>query len=48
LEPFLKAEIIDEAEKIDMENTNTTWMDSVRLEMENIKVAFETQQGDIQ
>lgn len=38
---------VKEAEEIDDENGNTLWMDSVRLEMKNVMVAFEKFEGDV-
>ena len=38
---------IAEAERIDKENGNHLWMDSIRLEMKNNRVAFETYNGNI-
>jgi hypothetical protein len=37
---------IKEAMEIDKENGNTLWMDAVRLEMSNVRVAFEEYDGD--
>jgi hypothetical protein len=37
---------IKEAIEIDKENGNTLWMDAVRLEMSNVRVAFEEYDGD--
>lgn len=37
---------IKEAMEIDKENGNTLWMDAVRLEMNNVRVAFEEYDGD--
>ena len=37
---------IKEALEIDKENGNTLWMDAVRLEMSNVRVAFEEFDGD--
>ena len=37
---------IKEAIEIDKENGNTMWMDAVRLEMKNVRVAFEEYDGD--
>lgn len=37
---------VDEAKTIDKENGNTMWMDSVKLEMKNNRVAFETYEGN--
>jgi hypothetical protein len=37
---------IKEAAEIDKENGNTLWMDAVRLEMKNVRVAFEDFDGD--
>ena len=37
---------IREAKEIDAENGDTRWMDSVRLEMKNSRVAFQTYDGD--
>jgi hypothetical protein len=39
---------IKEAIEIDKENGNTLWMDAVRLEMKNVRVAFEEFEGDTQ
>lgn len=38
---------VDDAINIDRENKNTVWMDAVRLEMENIRIAFEAYNGEI-
>jgi hypothetical protein len=37
---------IAEAIEIDKENGNTLWMDAVRLEMANVRIAFEEYDGD--
>ena len=37
---------IQEAIEIDRENGNTLWMDAVRQEMKNVRVAFEEHEGD--
>ena len=37
---------IKEAMEIDRENGNTLWMDAVRLEMKNVRVAFQEYDGD--
>lgn len=37
---------IEEAKRIDKENGNTLWMDAIRLEMKNVRVAFEEHEGD--
>ena len=37
---------VREAMEIDKENNNTLWMDAVRLEMNNVCVAFEEYDGD--
>ena len=37
---------IKEAMEIDRENGNTLWMDAVRLEMQNVRIAFEEYDGD--
>ena len=37
---------IQEAIEIDRDNGNTFWMDAVRLEMNNVRVAFEEFDGD--
>ena len=37
---------VKEAIEIDKENGNTLWMDAVRLEMNNVRVAFEEFDGD--
>ena len=37
---------IREAMEIDRENNNTLWMDAVRLEMKNVRIAFEEFDGD--
>ncbi len=39
---------IKEATEIDKENGNTLWRDAVRLEMKNVRVAFEEFEGDTQ
>ena len=38
---------IEEAKQIDEENGDTRWMDSVRLEMKNSRVAFQTFEEDV-
>ena len=37
---------IKEAIEIDRENKNTYWMDAIKLEMKNVRVAFEEYEGD--
>ena len=37
---------IADAERIDQKNGNTLWMDAIRLEMKNNRVAFEEYDGD--
>jgi hypothetical protein len=37
---------IKEAIEIDKENGNTLWMDAIKLEMKNVRVAFEEYDGD--
>ena len=37
---------VDEARRIDEENGDTLWMDAVRLEMANVRMAFEEYEGD--
>ena len=37
---------IQEARELDRQNGNNLWMDSVRLEMSNVKVAFEEYNGN--
>ena len=37
---------IAEALEIDRENGNTLWMDAIRLEMNNVRIAFEEYNGD--
>jgi hypothetical protein len=37
---------IKEAIEIDRENGNTLWMDAVKLEMANVRIAFEEFEGD--
>ncbi len=37
---------VQEAMEIDKENGNTLWMDAVKLEMKNVRVAFEEFEGD--
>eukprot|EP00978_Attheya_sp_CCMP212_P008877 scaffold20848_cov68-Attheya_sp.AAC.1 len=37
---------IKEAKEIDLENGDTLWMDSVRLEMKNVRIAFEEYDGN--
>ena len=37
---------IKEAMEIDRENGNMLWMDAVRLEMQNVRIAFEEYDGD--
>ena len=37
---------IQEARELDRQNSNNLWMDSVRLEMSNVKVAFEEYNGN--
>eukprot|EP00978_Attheya_sp_CCMP212_P028576 scaffold99084_cov45-Attheya_sp.AAC.1 len=37
---------IKEAKEIDLENGDTQWMDSVRLEMKNVRIAFEEYDGN--
>lgn len=37
---------IQEAMMIDRENGNTLWMDAVRQEMKNVRIAFEEFDGD--
>ncbi len=37
---------IKEAMEIDRENGNTLWMDAVRLEMKNVRVALQEYDGD--
>ncbi len=37
---------IKEAMKIDNENGNKLWMDAIKLEMQNVRVAFEEFDGD--
>jgi hypothetical protein len=32
--------------KIDKENGNMLWMDAIRLEMNNVRIAFEEYDGD--
>ena len=32
--------------EIDKENGNTLWMDAIRLEMDNVRIAFEEYDGD--
>ena len=38
---------VKKAQEIDTQNGNTLWMDSIRLEMTNNRVAFETYKGDV-
>ena len=35
-----------QAKNIDEETGNTLWMDAIRLEMKNVRIAFETYKGD--
>ena len=37
---------ISEAQRIDNDNQNSYWMDAVRLEMKNVRIAFEVYDGD--
>jgi hypothetical protein len=37
---------IQEAIKIDKQNGNTLWMDAIKLEMQNLRIAFEEFDGD--
>ena len=37
---------VQEAIEIDRENGNTLWMDAIKLEMKNVRVAFEEFEGD--
>lgn len=37
---------MDDVKRIDEKNGNTLWMDSVKLEMKNVRVAFELFEGD--
>ena len=37
---------MDEAQRIDIENKNSYWMDAIRLEMKNNRIAFEIHEGD--
>eukprot|EP00978_Attheya_sp_CCMP212_P023207 scaffold70488_cov59-Attheya_sp.AAC.9 len=37
---------IKEAKEIDLENGDTQWMDSVRLEVKNVRIAFEEYDGN--
>ena len=37
---------MEEAERFDLENGDTLWMDSIRLEMRNNRIAFELHEGD--
>ena len=37
---------ISEAQRIDNDNQDTYWMDAVRLEMKNVRIAFEVYDGD--
>jgi len=36
---------IKEAMEIDRENGNTLWMDAVKMDMENVRIAFEDFNG---
>ena len=38
---------VKEAQEVDKQNCNTLWMDSVRLEMTNNRIAFVTYEGDV-
>lgn len=38
---------VEEAKRIDQKNGNTLWMDAVRLEMRNVRIAFEEYDGDV-
>ena len=38
---------VKEAQEVDTQNGNTLWMDSIRLEMTNNRIAFETYEGDV-
>ena len=38
---------INEAIRIDKDNDNTYWMDAVRMEMTNNRIAFELHEGDV-
>ena len=38
---------ISEAQRVDNDNQNTYWMDAVRLEMKNVRIAFEVYDGEI-
>ena len=35
-----------QAQEIDEGNGNTLWIDAIRLEMKNVRIAFETYKGD--
>jgi hypothetical protein len=37
---------VKEAIEIDKENGNTLWMDAIKLEMRNVRIAFEEFDGD--
>eukprot|EP00978_Attheya_sp_CCMP212_P010446 scaffold25305_cov39-Attheya_sp.AAC.1 len=37
---------IKESKEIDLENGDSLWMDSVRLEMKNVRIAFEEYDGN--
>lgn len=38
---------VQEAKRIDEKNGNTLWMDAIRLEMRNVRIAFEEFDGDV-
>ena len=38
---------IKEAQEVDTQNSNNLWMDSIRSEMTNIRVVFETYDGEV-
>ena len=38
---------VKEAQEVDTQNGNALWMDSIRLEMTNNSIAFETYEGDM-
>ena len=38
---------VKEAQEVDTQNSNNLWMDSIRSEMTNIRVAFETYDGEV-